>query len=191
MRREVAVLVLPLLLGVGACGEDPVAPTRMAIQATAPSFAAQTEGTGLVLESLTKTPLGLGDIVINQAVVKEFGIVEDVASGLLQLEARGIVELQGTALGLVPVTEEFSTSVGIVNRGGGCEIITVNPAPLELDLVGGAVVDAELPASTIDVRGGGAVGTLLCQVGKLLNPVTRGASRAVQSLVDAINNLIP
>jgi hypothetical protein len=192
MRRRV-VLVLPLVLGIGACGKEPVAPVRMAAEQTVPSLQAQAKGTGLVVESLTGIKfLGtdLGDLVIDQAVVKEFGLIEDVLGNIVGLEATGVVSLTGGLLGTDVVTEDFSASVGILNSGSGqCEVITVDPAPLTVDALGRTVA-IDVPVGNVGVKGSGAVGNLLCAVGRLLTPVTSGASRAVQSLVDAVNRLL-
>jgi hypothetical protein len=191
MRRRV-VFALPLVLGIGACGKEPVAPERSAVP-EAPLMQAKAKGTGLVVESLTGlTFLGtnLGDIVINQAVVKEFGLVEDLAGNIVGLEATGVVGFTGGLLGTDVVTEDFSASVGVVNSGSGqCEIVTIDPAPLTLDALG-QTVTVDVPVGEVGVRGSGAVGNLLCVAGRLLSPVTGGASRAVRSIVDAINRLL-
>ena len=192
MRRRVA-LMLPFVLGIGACGKEPVAPVTTAAEQTVPSFQAQARGTGLVVESLTGVRfLGtdLGDIVINQAVVKEFGLIEDALGNIVGLEATGVVEFTGGLLGTDIVTEEFSASVGVVNSGNGqCDVVTIDPAPLTLDALGRTVA-VDVPVGQVGVKGSGAVGNLLCAVGRLLTPVTSGASRAVRSLVDAINRLL-
>ena len=181
--------MLPLLLAVDACGEGPVAPTGISAEDAAPSFAAQAKGTGVALDNVTGLPIGFGDVVVQEVLVTHVAIVEDVASGLLQLEATGVASFTGGVLGMTVVTEDFSGSVGVVNSGGGCEVVTVDPAPLEVDILG-TVVDVNIPQGEIAARGGGAVGNLLCQAGRLLTPVTQGASRALQSLVNAINNIL-
>jgi len=196
MKREVAALALPLALGIGACGKEPVAPAAATPEVGAPlTQRAQARGTGLVLDNVTglRVPLlgvDLGDVVIRQAIVKEFGIVEDIAGNIVGLEATGVVELTGGVLGSDVVREDFSASVGIINSGRGqCEIVTIDPSPLQLDVLD-QVATVDVPVSEVEVRGSGAVGNLLCAVGRLLTPVTSGASQAIRSLVDAINAIL-
>ena len=65
------------------------------------------------------------------------------------------------------MTDEFSTGVGIISSSGGqCDIITVNLAPMSVDVLGGAV-SVDLPVTEVTGRGNGAVGSLLCNVGQL------------------------
>lgn len=193
MRRRVA-LMLPIALGVAACGTEPVAPVRTVAEQTVPSLAKAT-GTGVVLDNVTgvTVPLlntDLGDVVIHQVVVKEFGLVEDALGNIVGLEARGVVELTGGVLGSDVVSEDFATSVGFLNSGSGqCEVATVDPAPLEVDVLG-QTATVDVPVGSVSAHGSGAVGNLLCAAGRLLSPVTSGASRAVRSIVDAINRLL-
>jgi hypothetical protein len=191
--RSRVVLVLPLAFGIGACGAEPVAPPGLTPARTEPSMQAQARGTGLVVESLTGLELlgtDLGDIVVNQAVVKRFGVVEDVLGNIIGLEAVGDVQLTGGLLGTNVVTKEFSASVGVVNSGRGqCDVVTVDPAPVTVDAGFGAV-SIDVPVGETRVRGSGAVGNLVCAAGRLLTPVTSGASRAIRSLVDAVNRLL-
>jgi hypothetical protein len=194
MSNRVVALVLPLVLGIGACGKEPVAPRGVApddalLQREKP------RGTGFVLSSLTGTtlPLGLdlGDVTIQQAVLKDFGIVEDIAGNIVGLDAGVVLDLTGGVLGTNVVTEEFRTEIAVISSGRGCSIATVDPAPpkLAVDVLGRAVF-IDVPAATVQAGGSGAVGNLLCAAGSLLTPVTRGASQAIRSLVDAINRLL-
>ncbi|MDQ3996297.1 MAG: hypothetical protein M3303_04695 [Gemmatimonadota bacterium] len=144
-----------------------------------------------MLESITGAtlPLGLelGDVVIEQAVIKEIGI-ERIAGNIVGLNARLALDLSGDALG-AGVTEEFTTGISVISSGSGCSVATVDPAPLTVDVIGN-LVEIDVPAATVEASSSGAVGNLLCAAGRLLTPVTSGASRAIQSLVDAINRLL-
>jgi hypothetical protein len=192
MRTGVVALVLPLVLGVGACGKEPMAPTAAAAEG-ALLQRGHFRGTGFVLESITGAtlPLGLdlGDAVIRQAMIKEFGIAEDIAGSIVGLNA--VVELRVIGEGPLStgVTEEFTTGVGIISSGRGCRVIGVDLAPLAVDVLGRAVV-VDVPVATVEAGSSGAVGSLLCAAGKLLTPVTGGAARALRSLVDAVNRLL-
>ena len=90
------------------------------------------------------------------------------------------------------VTEDFTASVGIINSGRGqCSVITVDPAPVTVDVLGGAVATVDVPVGNVDVRGSGAVGPLLCLAGRLLDSPTRATERLVRAVVDLVNRLIP
>jgi hypothetical protein len=196
MRRRVA-LVLPLVLGIGACGREPVAPA--APYDVAPlQQKGHVEGTGLLLESITGVTVPLvgipvGDIVIRQAVIKEFGVVEDALGNIIGLEATGVLEFTVGLAGPV-LTEDFTTGVGVISTSRGqCEIITVDLAtvqnPIRLDVLGGlAFVD--LPAAEVTGRGNGALGSLLCNLGQALQPLVSGVTQGVRGLVNAINNIL-
>jgi hypothetical protein len=190
MRRGVVGLVLPVALGIAACGKEPVAP-EPAVHRDVPLLQKKghVEGTGLVLESLTGLPLGLGDFVVKQAVIKEFGIVEDVLGNFVGLEATGVLELASGALGIV-VTEDFTTGVGVISTSRGqCEIITVNLAPMSVDVLGRTVF-VDFPAAEVTGRGNGALGSLLCNLGQALQPVVSGVTAGIRGLVNAINQIL-
>jgi hypothetical protein len=162
MRRRV-LLALPLVLGIGACGNEPVAPAAPRPH-DMPALLAKVEGTGLLLESVTglTVPLlgvDLGDVVIRQAVIKEFGLVEDIAGQIVGLEVTGVLELTGGVLGSNVVTEDFTTGVGIVSSGRGqCDIVTINLAPISVDVLGRTAF-VDVPAAEVAGRGNGAVGS--------------------------------
>jgi hypothetical protein len=195
MRRGVVGLVLPVVLGIAACGKEPVAP-EPAVHPDAPLLQkGHVEGTGLLLESITgvRVPLlgvDLGDVVIEQAVIKEFGVVEDVLGNIIGLEATGFLQLSGDVFGQEVVTEDFTTGVGVISTSRGqCGIVTVDLAPIRLDvLLGAAAVD--VPAARVEGRGNGALGSLLCNLGQALQPLVSGVTRGVRGLVNAINNIL-
>jgi hypothetical protein len=146
-----------------------------------------------VLESLTGVSVPivgqLAEVVIDQAVITELFLVEDVVSGVIGLEAEGVLQLTGGVLGTDVVTQNFRTEVGLTSSGPGkCSLLTVNLGPIAVDALGLAEVDA--PVATVDARGSGAVGSLLCNLGNLLSGVVGGATRGVQGLVNAINRVI-
>ncbi len=153
MKRSVAALVLPLTFGIGACAEHPVAPEAAVTPHDVVSLQQKghVEGTGLVLESITglTVPLlgvDLGDVVINQAVVKEFGLVENALGQIVGLEVTGVLQLTGGVLGSDVVTEDFTTGVGVVSSGRGqCDIVTLDLAPIQVDVLGRTALPYPLP----------------------------------------------
>jgi hypothetical protein len=195
MKRSVAALVLPLAFGIGACGEQPVAPKAGPTprDAVASQQNGHVQGTGLVLNSVTGTKvlgLNLGDVVVNQAVVKQFGVVEDIAGNIIGLEVTGALQLTGGILGMDVVTEDFTTGVGVVSSGHGqCELVKLDLAPINLDVLGHAAF-VDLPTANVTGRGNGALGSLLCNLGQLASGLVGGVSRGVRGLVNGINNVI-
>lgn len=197
MRRSVALL-LPLVLGSASCGTEPVAPTVTPDDAAPLQQRGHVEGTGLVLEDLTQVrvpvldALGvtIGDVVINQAVIKEFGTVEDIAGNIVGLEATGVLELTGGLLGTNVVTEEFTTGVGVVSTSRGqCDVVTVDLSGMRVDAIAGLVF-VDVPAAEVTPRGNGAVGSLLCSLGQVAQGLVNGVTRGVKGLVNALNNLL-
>jgi hypothetical protein len=197
MRRRVPALVLPLALGIAACGREPVAPTAAPHDVTPlqQGKKGHVEGTGLLLESVTgvRVPLlgvDLGDVVIKQAVIKEFGLVENVVAPLIGLEATGVLEITGGVLGMEVVTEDFTTGVGVISTSRGqCDIITINLAPISVDVLGRTAF-VDVPAAEVAGRGNGALGSLLCNLGQLAQGLVDGVTRGVRGLVNAINQIL-
>lgn len=180
MRIRVGALVLLVGLGIGACADETLTDrvTR------------EVKGTGLELDSITglSVPLigSLGDVVIDQAVITNFALVEDAVGAIIGLEAEGVLQLTGGVLGTDVVTEDFTTLVSVTSSGPGkCDLITIDLGEISVDALGLASVD--VPAATLTGRGSGAVGSLLCNLGNLLGGLTGGG---VGGLVNAINNQI-
>jgi hypothetical protein len=101
-----------------------------------------------------------------------------------------VLTLSGGVLGQDVVTEDFLTQVKVVSSGPGkCDVLTVDLGPVALDALGqGVFVDA--PVTEINARSAGAVGSLLCNLGRALQPPVSGVTSAVRGLVNAINRLI-
>jgi hypothetical protein len=188
MKMKLAALVL--VLGLGACGDNATGPERMA--GDRPVF--QREGTGLVLTSITglAVPLigSLGDVVIDQAVITNFALVETTVGTIVGLEAEGVLQLTGGVLGTNVITEDFNTLVTVTSSGPGkCDLITIDLGPIGINALGLASVD--VPAASLTGRGSGAVGSLLCNIGNLLSSLLGGGSGSgLRGLVNALNNQI-
>ena len=182
-----------LLIGVGACSENPASP-RMPVPP--PSFQAAPKGSGLSLDIVPNVtlPLGLGgSITINQAVITNFALVENTVGQIIGLEATGT--LSGTAVnalgGLVGVNADpFVADVAITSSGPGqCSIVTLDLSSINLDVLG--LVQGTVPGN-VAVKGSGAVGSLLCNLGSLLSGLTSGlgGGSGAQGVVNALNNQI-
>lgn len=185
MNLRFAALALPLALGM-ACVREPASPDA-SVTNNAPLMQKRA-GTGLILESVTGLNLPLigqlGDVVIDQAVLTNFAIVENVVGQIVGVEVEGVLQLTGGVLGTDVVTENFLTTVQVTSSGfGQCDIVTLDLGPIDIDAL---VARVDVPAATVTGRGSGAVGSLLCALGQLLNPVTSG----VRGVVQALNNLI-
>jgi hypothetical protein len=187
MNLRYAALALPLVLAV-ACDRQPVAPVESA-PSNVPQMQRITRGTGLALESVTGLQLPLigqlGDVVINQAVITNFALVENTVGQVVGLQAEGVLQLTGGVLGTDLVSQNFNTTASVTSSSfGRCDIVTIDLGPISIDRLPGVQVD--IPAATLTGRGSGAVGPLLCALGQVLNPVTRG----VRLVVRALNFLI-
>lgn len=98
------------------------------------------------------------------------------AGTIVGLEAEGILQLSGGVLGTETVTEDFHTIVGIASTGfGRCDLVSVDLGPIDIDALD-PVLTVDVPTTDVTVRGSGAVGSLLCNLGQLLG----APGRAVQ-----------
>jgi hypothetical protein len=180
-------LVLGSLIGLASCADSVAAP-RDAAHPQAAALA-KNQGTGLVLSSLTNIPV-VGDVVIDQVNLTHLTLVEDVAGNIIGLQAEGVVQLTGGVLGNTIVSENFLTQVDVASSGPGqCDVLTVDLAPITVDVLGSAVA-VDLPAAAVTPRASGAVGSLLCTLGSALQPAVGGVTGAVRGLVNAINRLL-
>jgi hypothetical protein len=194
MRKRVALMLA--VCGITACGSEPIAPEAPSPRDLAPAQQrGHVEGTGLVLESITgiTVPLlgvDLGDVVVRQAVIKEFGVIENALGQIVGVEVTGVLELTGGVLGMNVVTEDFTTGVGVISSSRGqCDVLNVNLAPISVDVLGRTAF-VDLPVADVDARGNGAVGVLLCALGQALQPVVSGVTAGVRGLVNALNRLL-
>jgi hypothetical protein len=194
MKTRTAALALPLALGLGACGDPGAGPEPASRGQTSQQQQTQ-RGTGLVLDSLTglAVPLvgQLGDVVIDQAVLTNFALVENAVGQIIGLEANGALQLTGGVLGTNVVTQDFTTTVTVTSSGPGqCQVIMIDLGPISVDALGLATVD--VPAATLSGTASGALGSLLCNLGNLLGSLTGGGAvnPGVQGLLNQINSLI-
>lgn len=189
MNAKVAALVVPLAAAL-ACAEHSTAPDVSL--AERPMFQ-QRQGTGLVLTSITDLTLPLigrlGDVVVDQAVITNFALVEGLAGAIVGLEAEGVLQLSGGVLGTDVVTEDFLTTVSVTSSGPGqCDLVSIDLGQIRIDAL---VAHVDVPAATLTGRGSGAVGTLLCTLGDLLGGLTGGSIiPGVGGIVNALNSRI-
>src|SRR3712207_3580026 len=102
MRSTMAVLALPLALGIAACSDASTGPERPPIPDGALLQRQTPRGAvGIVLENLTRVGvpvLGqLDELVIDQAVINEI-VLGNVIGGVIGLEVTGTIS--GTVTGL-------------------------------------------------------------------------------------------
>jgi hypothetical protein len=190
------VTSLAVAMSVG-CTQDRVTAPVTADQAKVEQGSVRQQaapGSGLVLDSLTGLSVPLighvGNVNINQAVITNFDLVENTVGQIVGLEAEGVLKLTGGVLGTDVLTEDFHTLVTVTSSGPGkCDVITIDLSGINLSapLVGASV---NVPAATLTGRSSGALGSLLCNLGSALSGITSGATGAVVSLVNQINNLI-
>lgn len=186
-----ALALLPLATAV-ACADHSTSPdlrdgvTRPVMQSQAP------EGTGLVLSSVTDLTLPLigrlGDVVVDQAVITNFALVENIVGTIVGVEVEGVLRLTGGVLGTDVVTENFLTTVSVTSSGPGqCDLVTIDLSAIRVDAL---VASVDVPAATVTGRGSGAVGALLCALAQLLEGLTGGILPGVGGIVEALNSRI-
>jgi hypothetical protein len=159
-----------------------------------PVFAKSATGTGLVLDNLTGLSLPLigqvGTVTINQAVITQLKLVQDIAGNIIGVDAQGALQLTGGVLGTNVVTQNFTTQALILSSGKGqCDVVTIDLAPITLDALGGAV-SVDVPQASVTPRASGALGSLLCNLGSLLNAPIGQVTSAVRGIVNAINKIL-
>jgi hypothetical protein len=205
MKSRMAAFVLPVAIGLAACSDDPVSPepepgATLAEEAMAQAEAVladaqqvQQQGSGLVLESLTGLTLPLigvplGDVVIDEAVITRFAIVENVVGAIVGIEVEGLLQLSGGVLGTDVVTEDFRTLVTVASSGPfSCRLIGIDLGPITLDALGEAV-RVDVPVATVNTGSSGVVGILLCLLGRLLETtITDPIAEAVRFIVNVLN----
>jgi hypothetical protein len=208
MKSRMAAFVLPVAIGLAACSDDPVSPepepgATLAEEAMAQAQAAladaqqiQQQGSGLVLESLTGLTLPLiglplGDVVIDEAVITRFAIIENVVGAIVGIEVEGLLQLSGGVLGTDVVTEDFRTLVSVASSGPfSCRLIGIDFGPITLDALGEAV-SVDVPVATVNTGSAGVVGILLCLLGRLLETtITDPIAAAVRFIVNVLNFLL-
>lgn len=187
--RKIAPIVA-FALAAGACGE---APSGKAADSPARNQA-KAKGTGLVLDSVTGITLPLigklGDVVVAQAVLTNFALIEDAVGQIVGLQVDGVLQLTGGVLGTDVVTEDFTTTLSVTSSGPGqCTVVNLDLGPIAIDAL---VASVDIPAATVTANASGAVGSLLCALANLLSGLTTGAGAApgAAGVVNALNNQI-
>jgi hypothetical protein len=183
-----------LAVGASACSENAVAPRALA--PTASLQQAVPKGTGLALDIVPTVtlPLGLGGTAtINQTVITNFALIENTVGEIIGLQATGT--LSGTAVNVLGNTiglsaDPFTANVAITSSGPGqCSLVTLDLSSININALG--LLTGTVPAN-VTVKGSGAVGSLLCNLGSLLNGLTSGLTggAGAQGVVNALNNQI-
>ena len=185
--RLLTALVLPLALALGACGESPAAPQSTPGGEASFARGNRPPGSGLdvdIVGAIGLPLIGGGTVTITDAVIANIEVVEGVAGTIIGLEVSGT--LTGTAVNAIGqavtlTAAPFTADLVVTSSGPGqCGLVTLDLTDIELNALG--IVDATVPA-TFEVKGSGAVGSLLCALGSIVGG-------GVGGLVNAINNLI-
>jgi hypothetical protein len=191
MRSGMTVLTLGLAFGIGACGGE--APSGKTVGGST-SNQANAKGTGLVLDSVTGLSLPLigklGDVVIDQAVITNFALIENTVGQIVGLEVDGVLQLTGGVLGTDVLTENFTTTASVTSSGPGqCDLVTIDLGQININAL---VASVDVAAATLTAKGSGAVGSLLCNLGNLLGGLASGtgAVAGAGGIVNALNNRI-
>jgi hypothetical protein len=181
------------LVVVGACSENPNAPSPRAIPR--PSLQG-IGGTGIevnVVPTVT-LPLGLGGTInINQAVITHFALVENTVGQIVGLDVTGT--LSGTAVTVLGGTigvnaDPFTAEASITSSGPGqCSLVTLDLSSLNVNVLG--LVTGTLPLN-ISAKGSGVVGSLLCNLSSALSGLASGGTGSpnAQSIVNNLNSQI-
>ena len=186
MKTRLAVLALAL----GACSDVPVAPTATPPAPQVQPSAAAAKGSGLTLDVVPNVtlPFGLGGpLTVNQAVIENFAVVEDVVGTIVGVRVTGTlsgtqVDALGTLVGVEAVP--FVADLNVTSSGPGqCSLVTLDLSSINIDGLG--IIDAHIPVN-VQAKGSGAVGSLLCALGRALS----GLGGGTQGIVNALNNQI-
>lgn len=137
-------------------------------------------GTGLALENVLGGLPVIGDVQITEVVITEFSTF---AGGL---QASGTITGASVSVPGLTLTDDFTADVLVSSSGGGqCGIVTLDLGPIDSDVLG--LVEVDLPVASVEARGAGAAGVLLCALGSVIDGV---ADAAVGGLVSALNALL-
>ena len=107
--------VLALAICLSACSDAPIGPDATAQAANGrPQPGKVSDGTGLVIDNATGVDLPLigeiGTVNIDQAVITELVLVEGIVGNIIGVNARGVLQLSGGALGSEIVSQELAAS---------------------------------------------------------------------------------
>ena len=181
MRHTVLTFPLALVLALGACGENPVAPETTTIPPDASLQQGRPQrGTGLAINNVVGGLPLIGDVQVEQIVITEF------STFLGGLQASGTITGTSITVPGLTITEDFTTDVLVSSTGSGrCDLVTLDLAPIGADVFG--IVGVDIPVANVSGQGTGPVGSLLCALGSVVNPVVGGV---VGGLANALNALL-
>jgi len=193
--RLLTALTLPLALALGACSEAPLSAGLAPSGEATMNHQGRPHGTGLVADVVGEVTLPLvggNQFIVDQAVITNIALVENAVGQIVGLQATGtlsgtIVEAAG---GLVAVeAQPFTAALDVTSSGPGqCSAVTLDLSSINLGALG--LVEATVPVA-VDVKSSGAVGSLLCNLGRILGGLAGGLTGgAAGGLVNAINNQI-
>jgi hypothetical protein len=193
MQSRLALLVLTLGFAAACTSDAPLAPRRLSPGAL---VRANNKGSGLTLNvvpTVTVPLVGGNSLEVNQAVLTHFTLVENIVGQIVGLDATGTlsgteVDVLGNAIGVS--TQPFTSEVTVTSSGSGqCSLLSLDLSNIKGSALG--LVTVAIPAN-VDVKGSGAVGSLLCTLGQALSGIgsALGGGQGAQGLVNALNNQV-
>jgi hypothetical protein len=191
-------VVLVVVGGAGACNDRSITSPERSVPSISRQQSPQ-KTTGLVLNSLTNLSIPivssilgpLGDIHIDQAEITNFALVENTVGAIVGLQVDGVLQGTTNILGTPVVDENFTTTATVTPSGpGSCDLVNIDLGPIAINALNLASVD--LPTVSVAGKTSGVVGTLLCNLTKLLGGLGSGgtATPGAQGVVNALNNQI-
>jgi hypothetical protein len=184
---KLAPTLSALALSLAACEQTPLSPIAAPLHpaTAAEQRTAPPRGTGLVLDNVLTLPLDVtGQIPVTvDAVIT--GLQFSAITGLTAtFDLVADADVAGTRL----IADDLTAAVSLSSGGGngGCEVVRVNLAPVNVNAFGLVVVD--VPTTDVDVKAEGAVGNLLCTVTRLVSSVA--PVNAVIGVVNALTGLL-
>jgi hypothetical protein len=178
-----------------ACGDQSATAPHTLVRG-ASNHQASTKGTGLSLDIVPTVtlPLGLGGtLTVNQAVITNFATVENLAGQIVGVDVTGTltgtqVDAFGNLVGVT--TNPFTANLSVTSSGPGqCTVATLDLSNLTVN--GLDIANVTIPAN-VSVKGSGAVGSLLCNLGNALSSLASGlgGGNVLSGLTNALNNQI-
>lgn len=174
-----------------ACADAPVAPRTAAVTPVEDAAIASVRGGNkhrAALSGVVKQTIGTNviDAVVQVTSMSLSDDGEMLVSGIISGTANGVAFTQ--AITDVPA-ELTSSSVGMMQGGGSCDILNLDLGPLNLNILGLVIDLAPVVLDITAVTGSGnLLGNLLCAVVRLFDGP--GLFAAIGNLLDQINGIL-
>ena len=184
-----------ITLGVSACSENTMAPRSPSNAASLQQSPIKGSGVALNLTPQVTLPiLGTTNLfTVNSSVISNIALVQNTIAPLFGLDVTGTltgteVDAMGNAIGVL--TSPFTAEAALTSSGNGqCSLVSLDLSGVSLGVLNNSLLSGTVPA-TVTVKGSGAIGSLLCNLGTALGALNAGlpGGSATQGLVNAVNN---